>query len=106
MFIKNFFKKNKVSEYKFNVEKVRGVALEGEQKIREKAEKWIEDNWIEQNILEAAALGRHCYFIKKAPREFSAQIRNYFGERGFDAFVLPVSPRGTDDGTRTVEITW
>ena len=106
MFIKNFFKKNKVSEYKFNAEKVREVTLEGEQKIREKAEKWIEENWIEQNILEAAALGRHSYTFNKVPKELADYVRTYFSVRGFSVFTTPVPPSGKDNGTRTLQIIW
>ena len=106
MFIKNFFKKNKVSEYKFNAEKVRDVTLEGEQKIREKAEKWIEDNWIEQNILEAAALGRHNYTFNKVPKELAEYVGSYFRVRGFSVIISSIPPNGTDNGTRRIKVRW
>ncbi len=106
MYIKKFFQKKKPLEYAFNVEKVRDITLEGEQKIRENAEKWIEENWIEQNILEAAALGRHSYTFNKVPKELVDYVRIYFSVRGFSVFATPVPPSGKDNGTRTLQIIW
>lgn len=106
MWFGKFFPKNKEPDTSFNVDEIRRLTKEGEEKIREKAEKWLEENWIEQNIREAASLGRHFYLIAKVPKELSVEVRNYFGERGFGALVLALPPRAKDHGTRTVEITW
>ena len=79
MNIKKIFQKKQTQlKYSFNVDKVRDVALEGKQKINEKAEKWIEDNWIEQNILEAAALGKYSYTFNKVPKELAEYVGSYF----------------------------
>ena len=107
MNIKKIFQKKQTPlKYSFNVDKVRDVALEGKQKINEKAERWIEDNWIEQNILEAAALGKYSYTFNKVPKELAEYVGSYFRVRGFSVIISSIPPRGQDNGTRTMQVIW